>query len=186
MSLDHLFSVMNTETLAKKSRPNIQKNSVILANNTHQQAANDPHPKGEIKPVLQVAAQSEPLNDGTDLSHQLETQVKNESCSPLEDGQLKFKSADKLTPENLGDALKTEPPSQIEEVPLVERKTSLIVERFTPMVKISTPKISGRYSHCVRCNQCEHLALTGTCKRLGKRVLPTVTRECDYFISLHS
>ena len=33
----------------------------------------------------------------------------------------------------------------------------------------------------VTCNQCEHLALTGTCSRLSKRVIATALRECDSF-----
>ena len=31
------------------------------------------------------------------------------------------------------------------------------------------------------CNQCEHLALTGTCSRLSKRVIATALRECGSF-----
>ena len=33
----------------------------------------------------------------------------------------------------------------------------------------------------VTCNQCEHLALTGTCSRLSKRVIATALRECGSF-----
>ena len=33
----------------------------------------------------------------------------------------------------------------------------------------------------VTCNQCEHLALTGTCQRLSKRVIPEALRECTFF-----
>ena len=36
----------------------------------------------------------------------------------------------------------------------------------------------------VTCNQCEHLALTGTCSRLSKRVIATALRECDSFTLL--
>lgn len=36
-------------------------------------------------------------------------------------------------------------------------------------------------SHNVTCNQCDHLALTGTCSRLSKRVIATAMRECDSF-----
>ena len=39
----------------------------------------------------------------------------------------------------------------------------------------------NNYSHCVTCNQCEYLALTGSCSRLGKRVIPEALRECDSF-----
>ena len=53
---------------------------------------NNPHTKGEIKPVLKVVAKSELPKDRADLSYQLEAQVKNESYSPLEDGQLNRKS----------------------------------------------------------------------------------------------
>ncbi len=41
--------------------------------------------------------------------------------------------------------------------------------------------VLNNYSHCVRCNQCEHLSLTGSCTRLGKRVLPQALRECGSF-----
>ncbi|PTQ87068.1 hypothetical protein [Agitococcus lubricus] len=165
MNLNHLFSVMNTETLAKKIQPDINNDSVILANNTNEQAANDPHPKGEIKPVLQVAAQIEPLKDGADLP-------------PLEDGQLKRKSEDKQSPENLGDVLKTEGIPQIEETSTTGRLTPMAE---TSAVEQQPPFSLNNYSHCVTCNQCEHLSFTGTCKRLGKRVLPNVMRECDSF-----
>lgn len=37
------------------------------------------------------------------------------------------------------------------------------------------------YNHLLTCNQCEHLALTGTCSRLGKRVNPQAMRECGSF-----
>ena len=39
----------------------------------------------------------------------------------------------------------------------------------------------NNYSHCVTCNQCEHLSLTGSCSRLGKRVNPQAMRECGSF-----
>ena len=106
--------------------------SVILANSTNAQDTNNPHTKGEIKPVLKVVAKSELPKDRADLIHQLETQVKNESYSPLEDG----------------------------------RKNSFSL---------------NNYSHCVRCNQCEHLSFTGTCSRLSKRVNPQALRECGSF-----
>ena len=38
-----------------------------------------------------------------------------------------------------------------------------------------------RYAHLVTCHQCEHLALTGSCSRLGKRVIPEALRECTFF-----
>ena len=44
-----------------------------------------------------------------------------------------------------------------------------------------SPFSLSNYSHCVTCNQCEHLALTGTCSRLGKRVTPQALRECGSF-----
>jgi hypothetical protein len=44
----------------------------------------------------------------------------------------------------------------------------------------------NNYSHCVTCNQCEYLSLTGTCKRLDKRVIPEAIRECDSFKLLKS
>ncbi|HNC87148.1 MAG TPA: hypothetical protein PLT95_09625, partial [Agitococcus sp.] len=37
------------------------------------------------------------------------------------------------------------------------------------------------YRHLITCNQCEHLSLTGSCSRLGKRVNPQAMRECDSF-----
>ena len=63
---------------------------------------NNPHTKGDIKPVLKVVAKSEPLNDGADLIHQLETQVKNESYPQSEDGQLNRKS-EEAAPKLYGD-----------------------------------------------------------------------------------
>ena len=36
-------------------------------------------------------------------------------------------------------------------------------------------------ANTVKCNQCEHLALTGTCQRLSKRVIPEALRECTFF-----
>ena len=97
-------------------------------------AANDPHTKGDIKPVLRVVAKSELPKDG----------VKTESNSPMADGQLKRQSEDKQQP----------------------------------------PFSLNNYSHCVTCNQCEHLSLTGSCSRLGKRVIATALRECDSFMLL--
>jgi len=40
------------------------------------------------------------------------------------------------------------------------------------------------YNHLLTCNQCEYLALTGTCSRLSKRVNPQAMRECDSFTLL--
>ena len=37
------------------------------------------------------------------------------------------------------------------------------------------------YNHLLTCNQCEHLSLTGSCSRLGKRVIPEALRECTFF-----
>ncbi len=42
------------------------------------------------------------------------------------------------------------------------------------------------YNHLLTCNQCEYLSLTGTCKRLDKRVIPEAIRECDSFKLLKS
>ena len=101
--------------------------------------------------------------------------VKNESYSPLEDGQLNRKSEDKQSPENLGDALKTE-----------QTTAPNFWDRFAPMAESSAveqqpPFSLNNYSHCVTCNQCEHLSLTGSCSRLGKRVIATALRECGSF-----
>ena len=186
----------------KKSEPTTQtkplpqspflggSDSVIIANSTNAQAANDPPPKGEVKPVIQktirqsLAAQIEPLKEGADLNYSLENQVKNESYSQtvdgrkkplvnpqIEDGQLNRKSADKPTTQNLGDALKTEPTPQIEDASTDKRKISFNLDD---------------YRHLVTCNQCEHLSLTGSCKRLDKRVIPEAMRECDSFKLLKS
>ena len=38
----------------------------------------------------------------------------------------------------------------------------------------------------VNCIQCEHLTLTGSCKRLDKHVIPEAMRECDSFKLLKS
>jgi hypothetical protein len=115
MNLNHLFSVMSTEALAEKSQPDIKSHSVILANRTNAQAANDPLPKGELKPVMQqpvqqVAAQIEPLkkdSSTTKLSHQLADKVKQAGGvqSPMENGYLNHKTKEQPTP-------------QIEETPL--------------------------------------------------------------------
>ncbi|HNH44176.1 MAG TPA: hypothetical protein PK633_08805, partial [Agitococcus sp.] len=101
--------------------------------------------------------------------------VKNESYPPLEDGQLNRKSADKQSPKNLGDALKTE-----------QTTAPNFRDTFTPTAETSAveqqpPFSLNNYSHCVTCNQCEHLSLTGTCSRLGKRVNPQAMRECGSF-----
>ena len=37
------------------------------------------------------------------------------------------------------------------------------------------------YNHLLTCNQCENLSLTGSCSRLGKRVIPEALRECTFF-----
>jgi hypothetical protein len=105
----------------KKSEPTTQtkplpqspflggSDSVIIANSTNAQAANDPHPKGEIKPVIQkpvqqVVAQIEPLkkdSSTTDLSHQLAGQVKQGGGvqPPMEDGHLNHKTKVQPTPQ---------------------------------------------------------------------------------------
>ena len=106
--------------------------------------------------------------------------VKNESYPPLEDGQLNRKSADKQSPKNLGDALKTE-----------QTTAPNFRDTFTPTAETSAveqqpPFSLNNYSHCVTCNQCEHLSLTGSCKRLDKRVIPEAMRECDSFKLLKS
>lgn len=85
-------------------------NSVIIANSTNTQAANDPHCKGEIKPVIQetvrqvLTAQIEPLkkdSSTTDLSHQLANQVKQGGGvqPPMEDGHLSHKTKVQPTPQ---------------------------------------------------------------------------------------
>ena len=49
----------------------------------------------------------------------------------------------------------------------------------------NSPVFGGGYSvilaNTVKCNQCEYLALTGTCQRLSKRVIPEALRECTFF-----
>jgi hypothetical protein len=54
----------------------------------------------------------------------------------------------------------------------------------------NSPVFGGGYSvilaNTVKCNQCEYLSLTGTCKRLDKRVIPEAIRECDSFKLLKS
>ncbi|MCB1656767.1 MAG: hypothetical protein KDI39_00895 [Pseudomonadales bacterium] len=161
-------------------------------------AANDPHPKGVIKPVLEVAAQSEPLKEGADLSYQLEAQVNkglslvknSDGVQPqIEDGRLYRKSEDKQSPENLGDVLKTEytaPNFRDRFAPMAE---SSAVEQQPPLGDVPTverkiPFNLDNYRHLVTCNQCEHLSLTGSCSRLGKRVNPQAMRECDSFVLL--
>jgi len=73
-------------------------------------AANDPPPKGEIKPVIQetvrqvLTAQIEPLkkdSSTTDLSHQLAGQVKQGGGvqPPMEDGHLSHKTKVQPTPQ---------------------------------------------------------------------------------------
>ena len=129
-------------------------NSVILANGANQQTANGP--------------------------------VKKETYSPLEDGQLNRKSEDKQSPENLGDVLKTEqttaPNIRDTFTPTVDAPT---VEQpplgDVPTVERKIPFNLDNYSHCVTCNQCEYLSFTGSCSRLGKRVIATALRECDAF-----
>ena len=105
----------------KKSEPTTQtkplpqspflggSDSVIIANSTNAQAANDPPPKGEVKPVIQkpvqqVVAQIEPLkkdSSTTDLSHQLAGQVKQGGGvqPPMEDGHLNHKTKVQPTPQ---------------------------------------------------------------------------------------
>ena len=113
--------------------------------------------------------------------------VKNESYPPLEDGQLNRKSEDKQSPENLGDALKTEQATaQNFRDTFTQIEETSTTGRLTPMAETSAmeqqpPFSLNNYSHCVTCNQCEHLSLTGTCSRLGKRVNPQAMRECGSF-----
>lgn len=129
-------------------------NSVISANGANQQTANGP--------------------------------VKNESYSPLEDGQLNPKNEEKQSPKFYGDVLKTE-----------QTTAQNFRDRFTPTVDTPTveqPPLGDvptdelktsfnldNYRHLVTCNQCEHLSLTGSCSRLGKRVIATALRECGSF-----
>ena len=40
------------------------------------------------------------------------------------------------------------------------------------------------YNHLLTCNQCEYLSFTGSCSRLGKRVIAAALRECDSFTLL--
>ncbi len=110
----------------------------------------------------------------------------NESYSPLEDGQLNRKSEEKQSPKNFGDVLKTEQITtpnirdtftQIEETPTVEQPPLGDV----PTDELKTSFNLDNYRHLVTCNQCEHLALTGSCSRLGKRVNPQALRECGSF-----
>ncbi len=93
----------------------------------------------------------------------------------MEDGQLKRKSEDKQSPKNLGDVLKTE-----------QTTAQNFRDTFTPVAETSADKRKfpfnlNNYRHLVTCNQCEHLSLTGTCSRLGKRVNPQALRECGSF-----
>jgi hypothetical protein len=106
-------------------------NSVIIANSTNAQAANDPHPKGEVKPVIQktvrqsLAAQIEPLkkdSSTTDLSHQLTGQVK-------QGGDIHL--VERLTP--LGEVKPVIPP-QFEENP----------NSFTPTVETYSQMGNGQ------------------------------------------
>ncbi|HNI63263.1 MAG TPA: hypothetical protein PLF28_07370 [Agitococcus sp.] len=149
---------------------------------------NNPHTKGEIKPVLKVVAKSELPKDRADLIHQLETQVKSESHSQtvdgrlnllvnpqIEDGRLNPKNGEKQSPKNLGDVLKTEQTT----APNIRDTFTQIEETSADGRKI--PFNLDNYRHLVTCNQCEYLSFTGSCSRLGKRVNPQAMRECDSF-----
>ena len=138
---------------------------------------NNPHTKGEIKPVLKVVAKSELPKDRADLIHQLETQVKSESHSQtvdgrlnllvnpqIEDGRLNPKNGEKQSPKNLGDVLKTEQTT----APNIRDTFTQIEETSADGRKI--PFNLDNYRHLVTCNQCEYLSFTGSCSRLGKRV----------------
>jgi len=71
---------------------------------------------------------------------------------------------------------------------LKQHKSELLLllaanESYSPLEdgQQQPPFSLNNYSHCVTCNQCEHLSLTGSCTRLGKRVLPQALRECTFF-----
>ena len=71
---------------------------------------------------------------------------------------------------------------------LKQHKSELLLllaanESYSPLEdgQQQPPFSLNNYSHCVTCNQCEHLSLTGTCSRLGKRVNPQAMRECGSF-----
>lgn len=62
------------------------------------------------------------------------------------------------------------------------QKDGVKTESYSPLEDGRKKPFSlNNYSHCVTCNQCEHLALTGTCQRLSKRVIPEALRECTFF-----
>ena len=151
-------------------------------------------PKEKITPLLLAELKA-------NKSELLILLAANESYSPLEDGQLKRQSEDKPTPENLGDVLKTEQTTapnirdtftQIEEASTTGRLTPTVdtptVEQpplgDVPTDEREVPLNLDNYRHLITCNQCEHLSLTGSCSRLGKRVIATALRECDSFTLL--
>lgn len=92
---------------------------------------------------------------------------------------------------------KSEPISKIELLPkspvfgggdsvILANSENLTVVDNLPTVAANDYLRLDRYAHCVTCNQCEYLSLTGSCSRLGKRVLPQALRECDSFNPLKS
>ncbi|HNN29920.1 MAG TPA: hypothetical protein PKL36_12830, partial [Agitococcus sp.] len=97
--------------------------------------------------------------------------IKNESYPPLEDGQLKRKSEDKQSPENLGDVLKTEQTT----APNI-RDTFTQIEEFKPYTQDELNKLLNQaakplYFHLIDCQQCS-LEDTRYCSdgmTLGKR-----------------
>ena len=83
--------------------------------------------------------------------------------------------------------------SQTQRLEIKQHKSELLLllaanESYSPLEdgQQQPPFSLNNYSHCVTCNQCEHLALTGTCSRLGKRVNPQALRECGSFQLLKS
>ena len=109
------------------------------------------------------------------LAMELYTSLNNDGVQLWAEGEkLRFAPKEKITPFLLAE--------------LKANKSELLLllaanESYSPLEdgQQQPPFSLNNYSHCVTCNQCEHLALTGTCSRFGKRVNPQAMRECDSF-----
>ena len=85
-----------------------------------------------------------------------------------------------------GDKLELVPASRLtdsQRTAIKQHKSELLLllaanESYSPL---EDGQLKRNYAHCVTCNQCEYLALTGTCSRLSKRVIATALRECGSF-----
>ncbi|MBH1971775.1 hypothetical protein FK216_12715 [Moraxellaceae bacterium AER2_44_116] len=155
MNLNDLFSVIDTDTLEQITPTALIANPVILANSLNNEAINDHHPKTEVNPVIQETVRQSLVAQFEPLNKSISTTDLTHQLANQVEKGGRIQSVEKL------------------------------VDRFTPTVGGQPIWSMDKYAHMVKCQQCEHLTLTGSCRVKPQiKPMPDALRNCTSFDAL--